>query len=159
MQDVVLGLGSNRSHEGKSPLELLKTACSDLSCRLEDMKMSSVYKTKAMYYTDQDDFYNMVVAGRFEGSAHDLLDFIHSVENKYGRNRAVEIRNGPRPLDIDIELFGSEVIREENLIVPHERMEERAFVLVPLVEIFPEYAEKYKEALNKVSGQKIEVVG
>ncbi len=159
MQDIVLGLGSNRSYEGKSPKELLAQACAELSNRMQNIKLSSVYKTKAMYYTDQEDFYNMVVAGQFEGSAYELLDFIHSIENKYGRDRSKEIRNGPRPLDIDIELFGNQVIREKDLVVPHERLEERAFVLVPLVEILPAYAEKYKDALKKVSSQKIELVG
>ena len=159
MQDIVLGLGSNRSYEGKSPKELLVQACAELSNRIQNIKLSSVYKTKAMYYTDQEDFYNMVVAGQFEGSAYELLDFIHSIENKYGRDRSKEIRNGPRPLDIDIELFGNQVIREKDLVVPHERLEERAFVLVPLVEILPAYAEKYKDALKKVSSQKIELVG
>ncbi|MBR1913123.1 MAG: 2-amino-4-hydroxy-6-hydroxymethyldihydropteridine diphosphokinase [Treponema sp.] len=159
MQDIVLGLGSNRSYDGKTPQKLLAAACSELSWRVVDMKKSSLYRTKALYYTDQDDFYNMVVAGRFEGSAHDLLDFIHGIESKYGRNRAKEVRNGPRSLDIDIELFGQQVIREKNLVVPHERLLERAFVLVPLVEVLPSYAEIYEDALKKVSAQDIEVVG
>ncbi|MCR5762815.1 MAG: 2-amino-4-hydroxy-6-hydroxymethyldihydropteridine diphosphokinase [Treponema sp.] len=159
MQNIVLGLGSNRSYGGKSPIELLSSACSELSLRVQDMKISSIYKTKALYLTEQDDFYNMVVAGKFEGSAYELLEFIHSVENRHGRNRSKEVRNGPRPLDIDIELFGEQVIHEKDLIVPHERLEERAFVLVPLVEILPSYAEKYKDALKNVSDQRIELVG
>lgn len=111
-----------------------------------------------MYLTDQDDFYNMVVAGKFAGSAYDLLDFIHTVENKYGRDRSKEVRNGPRPLDIDIELFGDERINDAKLVIPHERMQERAFVLVPLIEILPEFAEKYKKALEYVSTQRIQKV-
>lgn len=158
MQNIVLGLGSNRSFDGQTPLELLDSACNELSLHISDMKCSSVYKTQAMYLTDQDDFYNMVVAGKFAGSAYDLLDFIHTVENKYGRDRSKEVRNGPRPLDIDIELFGDERINDAKLVIPHERMLERAFVLVPLIEILPEFAEKYKKALEYVSTQRIQKV-
>ncbi len=140
---VVLGLGSNRRLDSLSCIDILVRAVSDLSSVLADLTCSSVYKTRAMYVTDQDDFYNMCVAGRFDTSndtagAYSLLDKIHLIENRYGRNRAKEIRFGPRPLDIDIELFGLHNIDEDDLTVPHPRLEERAFVLVPLLEIFTE---------------------
>lgn len=159
MSFIALGLGSNRSYDGKTPREILGCACRELSVRIHNMKPSSIYKTQAMYLEDQDDFYNMVVCGQFDGSARELLDFIHDVEALYGRDRSKEIRNGPRPLDIDIELFGDQCITEEDLVIPHERLQERAFVLVPLVEVEPSFAERYREALKKVSDQKIQRVG
>ena len=59
----------------------------------------------------------------------------------FGRNRAKEIFKGPRTLDIDIELFGNQIVKTENLEIPHKNLKERQFVLIPLLEIFPKYAE------------------
>ena len=90
-----------------SPMEILKNACFELNSILANSIFSSVYKTKAMYVENQDDFYNMVAYGFVADdlNAFDLLEKIHTIENKYGRNREKEIRFGPRSLDIDIELF------------------------------------------------------
>lgn len=172
MTEVVLGLGSNRSFDGKSPVELLALACTALKKILQTPVFSSVYKTGAMYVTDQDDFYNMVVLGSYDGSEYELLSAIHSVENTFGRNREKEFRNGPRPLDIDIELFGNSKIHEADLVIPHERLTERAFVLKPLVEVLANYAdvsnkgrassakkwlEEYETCLDGVKNQKIDL--
>lgn len=116
-----------------------------------------------MYVTDQEDFFNMVVSGNYSGTPHQLLDQIHLVEAEYGRDRSKEIRNGPRSLDIDIELFGNLKVNETDLIIPHERMCERAFVLKPLVEVLKKSADDnkadivfYEEKLKKIKDQKIE---
>jgi len=132
---VVLGLGSNTAFGDSDSIDLLHKACTELSCVLSNMQQSSVYQTKPMYVEEQSDFYNMVVSGEYSGKAEELLDFIHSVEAKLGRNRDKEIRFGPRSIDIDIELFGEEKIRTPELEIPHPRLFERAFVLVPLVEL------------------------
>ncbi len=91
------------------------------------------------------------------------LDRIPVVENLFGRDRSREIRFGPRPLDIDIELFGERRISEPDLVVPHERMTERAFVLVPYIEILRKTADSdrngltfYENCLSNLSGQRIE---
>lgn len=102
---------------------------------VEKLCVSSVYRTAAMYVTDQDDFYNMVVAGDFQGTPRQLLEKIHAVEAELGRDRAKEFRNGPRSIDIDIEIFGKESVNESDLVIPHERLTERAFVMKPLLEI------------------------
>ena len=107
---AVLGLGTNKAFGSLSGQDLLAEACKALSLVLSGMKKSSVYRTKPMYVVDQPDFFNMVVAGEFEGSAADLLLKIHEIEAQFGRNRAKEIRFGQRTLDIDIELFGSQRI-------------------------------------------------
>ena len=88
-----------------------------------------------MDVTDQDDFYNMVVAGDFRGTPRQLLEKIHAVEAELGRDRAKEFRNGPRSIDIDIEIFGKESVNESDLVIPHDRSTERAFVMKPLLEI------------------------
>lgn len=138
---IVLGLGSNHSLGDLSSPEILKRACVLLEEKIVHIKKSSLYRTTAMYYEDQEDFYNMVVAGFYSGSPRELLDFIHEVERSLGRDRTKEFRNGPRTLDVDIELFDNEKINDSDLIIPHPRMEERAFVLIPMLEIFSENAE------------------
>ena len=138
MNIVALGLGSNKRFSGLRPEEILGGAVFELSKILRGVEISSVYRTKAMYVLDQDDFYNMALAGFLdEGiSARDLLEKIHEIEASFGRDREKEIRFGPRPLDIDIEFFGNQKISEPDLQIPHPRLKERAFVLIPLLEIF-----------------------
>ena len=141
---TVLGLGSNKSFASLDSLHLLARASALLEPLFSDFRFSSVYRTKPMYVTDQSDFYNMVVSGRTELSPHELLARIHEIEELLGRDRKSEIRNGPRSVDIDIELYGNEEINYsdpsdsmKNLEVPHPRLCERAFVLIPLLEVLP----------------------
>lgn len=126
-----------------SSVELLQRACFELKSLLENPSFSSVYRTKAMYVTDQNDFYNMAVVGfvHDELSPHELLKQINSIEAKYGRDRSKEIRFGPRSLDIDIELFGNKIINDKKLEIPHPRLKERAFVLIPALEILDKSAD------------------
>ena len=157
MKRVLLGLGSNKSYNNKSPLELLAAAGQELSLLMSDIHFSSVYKTPAMYVTDQEDFYNAAALGYVTDNA-DAFDFLHKIneiEAKFGRDRAKEIRFGPRSLDIDIELFGDEHIDSPSLQIPHIRMEERAFVLIPSIEVLKYSAdeivrEKYIKCLEAV---------
>jgi len=160
MKRVLLGLGSNKTFQKYSPQELLSVAREELSAIMSNCVFSSVYRTKAMYVEDQEDFYNMAALGYVDDSADafDFLKTINNIEAKYGRNRDKEIRFGPRSLDIDIELFGNEVINTETLQIPHIRIEERAFVLVPALEILTESAdevirEKYSACLNKLKAE------
>lgn len=143
MKRVLLGLGSNNSFKGMNSLDILKCSESELKKYLSNVVFSSVYKTKAMYVEKQDDFYNMAAVGFVEDSmnAFDFLKIINSIEAKYGRDRKREIRFGPRPLDIDIELFGDEEINHPILQIPHVRMKERAFVLVPALEVLDDSAD------------------
>ncbi len=157
MKRVLLGLGSNRSFKGLAPIELLSLAGRELSRLMTDISFSSVYRTKAMYVEDQEDFYNAAVLGYVsdETDAFDFLHQINEIEAKYGRDRSKEVRFGPRPLDIDIELFGNEHIEAAELQIPHIRMEERAFVLIPSIEILTDSAdellrEKYIKCLAAV---------
>ena len=152
-----MGLGSNKSYNNKTPLDLLAAAGEELCLLMENVHFSSVYKTPAMYVTDQEDFYNAAAVGYVadDTDAFDFLKKINQIEAKYGRDRDREIRFGPRSLDIDIELFGDEHIDSPTLQIPHIRMEERAFVLIPSIEVLKYSAdeivrEKYIKCLEAV---------
>ncbi len=157
MKKVILGLGSNRKYDSLSPVQLLDSACEELKKILFEPRFSSIYTSKAMYVTDQEDFYNMVCTGFVEDeeNPYQFLDKIHKIENKYGRDRSKEIRFGPRSLDIDIEVFGDFVSEDPVLTVPHPRIKERAFVLIPLLELLTDSAEdlqrkEYSDSLAKL---------
>ncbi len=102
-----------------------------------DIRASALYSSKPLYVTNQPDFLNFVLSGTTALVSHDLLAFTQSIEKKYGRNRSVEIVKGPRTLDIDILLYGNEQIASTELIVPHPGIKERAFVLLPLLDLEP----------------------
>lgn len=157
MKRVLLGLGSNKTYNGYSPAELLFLAGIELRKIMKDVRFSSVYKTKAMYVENQDDFYNSAAIGYVEDcvDAFSFLKIINKIEEKYGRDRSKELRFGPRSLDIDIELFGDENINTNELQIPHARMHEREFVLIPALEIFTDSAdeiirERYVNCLVKL---------
>jgi 2-amino-4-hydroxy-6-hydroxymethyldihydropteridine diphosphokinase len=95
---------------------------------------SSIYETEPIGYEDQDLFLNMVIEIQTALSPIDLLDLCLEIELEFGRKR--EIMWGPRTLDLDILTFNQENIESEKLTVPHPRMLERAFVIIPLLEIY-----------------------
>ena len=144
MKRVLLGLGSNKSFSNKAPLQLLAGAVEELNRVLVKAKFSSVYRTRAMYVENQDDFYNMTAVGFVadETKPENLLKTTQKIEAEFGRDRSKEIRFGPRSLDIDIELFGDEKIDTPDLQIPHPRVKERAFVLVPAIEILDQSSDK-----------------
>jgi len=97
--------------------------------------VSSIYETAPVGFTDQADFLNMVVCVKTGLEAQEILVICQEIELELGRIR--DIRWGPRSADLDILLYNNDTIETETLIVPHPRMHERAFVLIPLVEIAP----------------------
>lgn len=99
------------------------------------VRKSSVYETAAWGLMDQPDFYNQVLLINTTLSAKQLIGQLLMIENKMGRKR--EIKMGPRTIDIDILFYNNAVINEPDLIVPHPRMQDRRFVLMPLTEIAP----------------------
>ena len=99
---------------------------------------SSLYRSAPFGYADQPDFVNAVAAIETGLAPHALLDALLAIERERGRVRA--FRNAPRTLDLDLLLYGDLVLRDESLTLPHPRMHERAFVLVPLAEIAPRQA-------------------
>ncbi len=174
MTEVLIGLGSNLSFNGFDSIHILASACIILQKFLRNLSPSSVYKTAPMYLENQNDFYNLVIGASFDGNPEKLLEKLHVVENILGRNRAKEKRNGERTLDLDIELFGKETLNSAALIIPHERMLERAFVLKPFLELLSENADVKRsgqflndkltfdskivsQKISKLSEQKIEL--
>lgn len=131
MPKVWLGLGSN---SGDS-LNILRGARERLCATLSGCTFSTVWRSRARYYENQPDFFNMAVSGFSELSPRALLEEIHRIEKDYGRDRQNEIYKGPRPLDIDILLYDNKIIAEPDLIIPHPGLAERKFALLPLLEL------------------------
>lgn len=131
MEKVFLGLGGNKGDS----LKLLTDAFGALSSFLKYTRISSFYRSAARYYEDQPDFLNAVVEGWTELEPRDLLREVNRVEADFGRERKLEIRKGPRSLDIDILLYGERLVVEPDLIIPHAGLRERKFALLPLVEL------------------------
>jgi 2-amino-4-hydroxy-6-hydroxymethyldihydropteridine diphosphokinase len=131
---VYLSLGSNLGDRERN----LGRAFELLSEILRDPIMSGIYRTDPLYVKDQPFFLNAAAKGHTLLAPEELIDRIHGIERFLGRNREAETRMGPRTLDIDILLFGNLEISTPSLTIPHPRMTERAFVLVPLLELAPE---------------------
>ena len=131
MNKAYLGLGTNMGDKEA----YLKEACKIISDNpnINIVKISKVYKTKAWGYTNQDDFLNICIEVDTNLSPEELLEVCHEVENKLNRVRV--IRWGPRTIDVDILFFNNIISTDENLILPHPRIKERAFVLIPLMDL------------------------
>jgi 2-amino-4-hydroxy-6-hydroxymethyldihydropteridine diphosphokinase len=132
MADVYLSLGANLGDRAVTQ----RRAVRDLAALGDVKRVSSLYETEPVGYTDQPNFLNAVVAMETALAPLDLLTGTAAIEQAHGRQRS--FANAPRTLDIDILFYGDRIISEPDLIVPHPRLAERAFVLVPLVEIAPE---------------------
>lgn len=99
------------------------------------LKRSSLYRTAPEGFTEQPEFINAVAELQTALPAHHLLDHLLDIEHLHGRQRT--FRNAPRTLDLDILLYGQESLHVDGLQLPHPRMHERLFVLLPLCEIAP----------------------
>lgn len=130
-EQVWLGLGSNR---GDSP-SILSAAADELGTFLSGCRRSGLWRSRARYYEDQEDFLNMAVCGMTELGPRELLKRVNGIEAAFGRDRSRELRKGPRTLDIDILLYGQRIIAEPDLIIPHPGLAERKFALLPLLEL------------------------
>jgi 2-amino-4-hydroxy-6-hydroxymethyldihydropteridine diphosphokinase len=127
-----IGLGSNLSE----PIKQVQAAINAIKniAQSDVINVSSLYLSKPMGPQDQDDYINAVLALETTLTPFDLLDALQCIENKAGRVRK-DNRWGARILDLDIILFGNEIINTDRLIVPHYGMKKREFVLLPLAEI------------------------
>lgn len=102
-------------------------------------RLSSVYETEPVGDVPQDDYWNLVVELETEATPRELLERVRRAESAAGRTRGV--RFGPRTLDVDVLLVGDETSDDPEILVPHPRLYERNFVLVPLRELAPELVE------------------
>jgi len=130
---VYIGLGSNL----ENPLQQIKTAINDLQsiAEITIISVSSLYQSPPMGPADQPDYINAVLSLETSLAPHQLLDALQSVEQLHGRER--KRHWGERTLDLDILLYGDQILDDQRLKIPHPGMHERAFVLYPLAEIAP----------------------
>lgn len=132
--EVFIGLGANLG-DARAQLGAGRRGLEGLA-GYRPLAVSSLYRTAPVGVTDQPAFLNAVARGMFEGEPLALLDALLAIEAGQGRERRQ--RWGPRTLDLDLLLFGDQVITHERLTTPHPEMHRRAFVLVPLMELAPE---------------------
>ncbi len=152
MASVYLCLGSNLGQREKN----LAQALTLLSQKVSLEKVSSIYETEPVGYKEQPLFLNMVCQITTDLSPWELLHLAKDIERKIGR--MASFPNAPRPIDIDILFYDNQIIQTQNLTIPHPRLAERAFVLIPLAEIAPELThpeldKSIAELANSVKGR------
>jgi len=128
-----IALGANLDN----PAAAIRNAISELRTLPHSamVAVSSLYRSAPVGLKNQPDFINAVAAVDTSLSARQLLDALFAIEAAFGRQRSV--RNAPRTLDMDLLLYGDSISDDPQLTVPHPRMHQRAFVLLPLAEIAP----------------------
>ena len=133
MTRVFLGIGTNLGHRERN----LQDALAVLSQKVVILKQSSIYQTSPWGYLDQPAFLNQVIEVQTDLSPLNLLGFLKDTEKQLGRQ--ANFRYGPRLIDLDILFYGNRIIQTPRLQIPHPRLPLRAFVLVPLAEIAPDF--------------------
>jgi 2-amino-4-hydroxy-6-hydroxymethyldihydropteridine diphosphokinase len=128
-----IGLGSNLGDR----LGFIKRAVSEIeaSPKVTVEKLSPIYETQPVGLQDQSWFLNLVIEIQTALDPVSLLDFLLTIENSMERKR--EVQSGPRNIDLDILLYEGGIVDTDQLVVPHPRMHQRKFVLIPLSEIAP----------------------
>lgn len=129
-----VGLGSNLANPAEQVLHAVKAIAALPDTRL--LARSALYLNAPVGYADQPDFINAVAHIETGLSPHDLLAALLEIEHQFGRERS--FRNAPRVIDLDVLIYADLQCHDTGLTLPHPRMHERAFVLVPLLEIAPQ---------------------
>jgi 2-amino-4-hydroxy-6-hydroxymethyldihydropteridine diphosphokinase len=132
MPTIYLGLGSNLGDR----LAALQAAVAALPPKVRVLAESPVYETPPWGVADQPPYLNMVLEGKTSLSPQALLEHIKAIELTLGR--VPSIRFGPRKIDIDILFYDDRIVDTPDLVIPHPRLQERAFVLVPLADLAPD---------------------
>jgi 2-amino-4-hydroxy-6-hydroxymethyldihydropteridine diphosphokinase len=134
LHNCILHLGTNIGAKTNN----LQLAEMMISSRIGNIsKSSEIYKTAAWGKEDQDDFLNKAIISQTNLTPDEVLSEIHIIEAKLGRQRIEKW--GPRIIDIDIIFYGEKIIKKPNLIIPHPHLTNRNFVLIPLMDIIPEF--------------------
>lgn len=130
-ESVYLALGTNLGEREQN----LQVAIDALQAEMRLVKKSAIYVTPPWGFEDQSEFLNQVIEVRTNLEPLPLLAFLKDLETTMGRVKT--FRNGPRLIDLDILFYGERLVAEPQLQIPHPRLQDRAFVLVPLCEIAP----------------------
>ena len=155
MSVAYIGLGANLPSAAGEPAATLAAAAERMTALGRMVARSRLYSTLPVGYVDQPRFVNAVVGIETELPPRELLSALLEIEREFGRDRTNAVVNGPRTLDLDILLYGDLTMREPGLEIPHPRLGEREFVLVPLSEIAPDTrdpcsGEKVQELLEQL---------
>ena len=134
---VYIGLGANLLDPVQNVIDAKRLLVNGDN-KNNSLQSSSLYLSSPVGYEDQPYFVNCVVALSTEYDCQSLFDLMQYIENKLGRTRDKSNQNAARSIDLDLLLFGDQIIESSNLIVPHPRISERLFVLQPLAELKPE---------------------
>jgi 2-amino-4-hydroxy-6-hydroxymethyldihydropteridine diphosphokinase len=157
MADVLIALGGNVGDVRATFNKAIANICGMAQAAL--LARSSDYATPPWGETQQDRFFNACIEIETSLDPHALLFTLHRIEQKFGRDRARETRWGPRTLDLDLLAYDNVTINKPELTLPHARLFERAFVLVPLAEIVPDRlisGRRVSDALAQLSTEGIE---
>jgi len=163
METLVLLLGSNMGNKAQNindAIQLIEKNIGKI-----DQK-SSVYETEPWGNSDQDSFYNQAVLLHSSIAPNELLQKCQAIELQLGRDRTKEQKWLSRTIDIDILIYGNQIIKTPNLKVPHPELPNRNFALIPLMELLPEFEhpelkkpidELYFESLDELEVLKLEI--
>jgi 2-amino-4-hydroxy-6-hydroxymethyldihydropteridine diphosphokinase len=157
MAEAFVALGGNVGEVRETFGRAIAMLCSDQKVSL--IARSSDYRTAPWGVTDQPPFINAVIEVATDLEPHVLLSRTQDSERALGRDRAKQRHWGPRTIDLDMLLYDDRVINDERLTLPHPRMLERAFVLVPLAEIAPDRfigGIRVRDALARIDAQGVE---
>jgi 2-amino-4-hydroxy-6-hydroxymethyldihydropteridine diphosphokinase len=138
MEIAYIALGSNLPSPVGSPSQTLDAAILRLAEVGCVARRSSYYATEPVGFADQPTFLNAAVALETSIAPLSLLNRLMEIERGFGRDRSHGIANGPRTLDLDILLYGDRILSTQTLQLPHPRMAQRSFVLLPMAEIAPD---------------------
>jgi len=149
-----LSLGSNLGEREENLCQALTL----LSLKVNLDEVSSIYETEPIGYKNQPLFLNLVCRITTNLPPEELLHFAKEIETRMGRVPSEQI-NSPRPIDIDILFYDNKIMETQNLTIPHPRLKDRAFALIPLAEIAPDLVhpkldKNIAQLANAVRGQK-----
>ena len=153
----IIGVGTNLG-DRRANIENAVSAF-DLVPDTRVLRCSRLYETEPVGYAEQNAFYNACAEIESELDPHELLGVCLGIEAGFGRVR--EFQNGPRVLDLDVLFAENETHDTAHLTVPHPRFHERRFVLIPLLELFPDgtvYGTEFKHYLLGIKGQAVKEV-
>ncbi len=166
--DVYLGFGANTGNPENTITEAFEIISKNL---LSSARLSQLYITAPQDVINQPDFINAACCGIYSGKIFQLLESLHRIEKDLGRNRSIELRRGPRSIDIDILLFGDFIIESGKesdgegqwIKIPHERLFQRIFALEPVLELNPDLSDPVsgkplKEFAARLENQKIRLM-